>query len=369
MVWVAIGTALAVAGTLHTFINLRALRRPVSSRAITESVSVLIPARNEEHRLAHLLASLAAAIDVPDLEILVLDDNSTDGTAGLIDAASRVDRRVRLIESPEEPPAGWMGKQWACHRLAQQARGNILVFIDADVTLSADALSRAIATMRDNSLAVACPYPRQIAKTWLERLIQPLLQWSWASTLPLRIAERSTRESLVAANGQFLLIDRAAYQRCGGFASVRADVLDDIALVRAVKRSGGRGGVIDGTALATCRMYESARELINGYTKSLWSAFGGAVGSAAIISLLVLAYVVPAALLLSPGVAGNVRAIAMIGYIAGVLGRIAVGNRVQSTLVPDAFLHPLSVAAFAALNLESWRRKASGSLSWKGRAL
>ena len=122
--------------------------------------------------------------------------------------------------------------------------------------------------------------------------MQPLLQWSILTTLPLRLAERSHRPSLAAANGQFIVVRRAAYVRAGGHAPDA--VLDDLALVRAIKQGGGRGGVVDGTSLATCRMYDGWAELRDGYGKSLWSAFGGPLGSGGVVGALSLAYVVPA---------------------------------------------------------------------------
>ena len=112
-----------------------------------------------------------------------------------------------------------------------------------------------------------------------ERLVQPLVPWLWATTLPLRLAERSPRPSLAAANGQFLVLTRARRTSGpAGHAAVRGEVLEDIALLRAVKRSGGRGGPIDGSRLAACRMYDGWPALRDGYAKSLWAAVGGSPG-------------------------------------------------------------------------------------------
>jgi hypothetical protein len=208
------------------------------------------------------------------------------------------------------------------------------------------------------------PYPRQIAASVAERLVQPLLQWSWLTFLPLRAAETSARESLVAANGQLLAVDRIAYDRAGGHAAVRDEVLDDLALLRAVKRAGGRGVVVDGTDLATCRMYDGWAELRDGYTKSLWSAFGSPGGAAATVGVLELAYVVPPAALLLRG-----SRVGALGYAAGVVGRVLVGRRVGTRVWPDALAHPASVAALGLLTARSWRGHHDGTLRWKGRTL
>ena len=114
-----------------------------------------------------------------------------------------------------------------------------------------------------------------MAEGFAERLVQPLVPWLWATTLPVRIAERSPRPSLAAATGQFLVLTRRGYDRAGGHAAVRGEVLEDIALLRAVKRAGGRGGPVDGSRLASCRMYDGWPALRDGYAKSMWGAVGG----------------------------------------------------------------------------------------------
>ncbi len=148
----------------------------------------------------------------------------------------------------------------------------MLVFVDADVVLAPLAVAAAVDMMAE--YAAICPYPKQLADTATERLVQPLLQWSWLTFLPLAAAERSSRPSLCAANGQFLVITREAYDEVGGHAAVRNSVLEDLDLFRALKRADLRGLIADGTSLATCRMYQDWSQLRDGYAKSLWSAFG-----------------------------------------------------------------------------------------------
>ena len=152
------------------------------------------------------------------------------------------------------------------------------MFVDADVVLAPHAVAAAVAVLRGAGLDLLSPWPRQLADGAAARLVQPLLQWSWMVSLPLRRAERSPHPSLCAANGQFLVADAAALARAGGFGGVGAEVLDDLALARAVKRAGGRVGVADGTEIAACRMYDGWADLRAGYRKSLWAAFGPAPG-------------------------------------------------------------------------------------------
>ncbi|CAN5909929.1 hypothetical protein BH23ACT10_BH23ACT10_23970 [soil metagenome] len=352
---------------VHTVVNARLLRRPPPGwgRPPPRRVSVLVPARNEAARIAGCLAALRA-IDWDDLEILVLDDRSDDGTGDLVRRLAADDPRVRLLAGRPRPD-GWLGKPWACAQLAEVAVGDVLVFVDADVTLAPQAVAATVALL-DAGLELACPYPRQLADGGLARLVQPLLQWSWLTFLPLRVAERSPRPSLTAANGQLMACTAATYRKVGGHAAVRDEVLDDIAFARVCKRLGLRAGVADGTALATCRMYRSRAEVTAGYTKSLWSAFGSPAGALGVGVLLSWLYIHPvAALLTALRRRDHVTAsIAALGYGLGVAGRLVSALRTGGRPL-DAAAHPASVGALLWLTTRSVVGHRRGTLAWRDR--
>jgi hypothetical protein len=353
----------AAALTVHSALNARLLRRPASAPPPHRTrVSVLLPVRDEAHRVTPCLASLLA--QTADVEIVVLDDGSTDGTADLVRELAAGDPRVTVHTGTPLPP-GRLGKPHACAQAAAHAdpASEYLVFLDADVELAPHAVAACVDLLERHGLDLVSPYPRQRAVTPAERLVQPLLQWSWLTFLPLRAAERSPRPSLSAAGGQLLAVRRDAYDRAGGHAAVAGEVLEDIALLRAVKRAGGRGVVADGTTLATCRMYSSGAELAAGYEKSLWAAFGSPAGAAATTGLLAALYVVPVLAALRGSRAG------LAGYLAGVAGRAVTGRATGGRVWPDAFAHPLSIAALVALTARSWVGRRRGTLGWKGRAL
>jgi hypothetical protein len=352
---VRLGSALAAAGAAHAALNARLLRRPRMGFSSTARISVLVPARDEAARIGACLRSIREAGRVD--ELIVLDDGSRDATAAIAEAAGA------HVLTGEPLPPGWLGKTWACAQLAAAATGELLVFVDADVRLEPGSVEAAAALLDDAELDVACPFPRQVAATAAERLVQPLLQWSWLTLLPLRLAERSPRPSLTAACGQFTVVRRTALERAGGFAAFRGAVLDDLALVRAVKAAGGRGGVADGTELASCRMYEGWVEVRAGYGKSLWSAFGSPAGAGAVLGLLGLAYVVPPLAALRGSRAGA------LGYAAAVVSRLIAARRTGGRSWPDALAHPASIGVFAYLTGTSIVDQRRGALAWRGRRI
>jgi hypothetical protein len=354
---VSAGSGIALIGAAHVVINARLLRRPGPRTGHADfcPVSVLVPARDEAAAITDCVRALVGQPGAR--EVLVLDDCSTDATAELAAAAG-----ARVLRGTAPPP-GWLGKPWACAQLtdAADSLAPTLVFVDADVRLAPGAVAAAVRLLETSGLDVICPFPRQDARTVAERLGQPLLQWSWLSFLPLRIAERSPRPSLTAACGQFVVVRRAALARAGGFAPIRGQVLDDLALVRVIKAGGGRGGVVDGHALAACRMYRGWTELRDGYAKSLWAAFGSPAQAAAVLACLVVSYLVP------PIAALRGSRFGVVGYAAGVAARMVAARATGARMWPDPLAHPMSVLLAGYLTVRSHVQHRRGRLRWKGR--
>jgi cellulose synthase/poly-beta-1,6-N-acetylglucosamine synthase-like glycosyltransferase len=347
-----IGCATLFALLIHTIVNARLLRRPPALGA-PDPAAVLLPLRDEAARVEPCLRALLEL--PPHVRIVVLDDGSTDGTAELVRRIAG--ERVTLLTGKPLPP-GWLGKPHACQQLADAAEdAAVLVFVDADVVLRPDAVDRATALLRRCDVELLSPYPRVEGAG--EHLVQPLLQWSWLTFLPLRAMERSPRPSLAAAGGQFLVVRREAYDRAGGHAAVRDRVLEDIELARAVKRAGGRIALADGSALARCRMYNTWLQLFEGYSKSLWASFGSPAGAAAVVAVLLALYVaLPLTVLFG-------QWLGLLAYALGVAGRMVSARATGARAFPDALAHPASVLLFAWLVARSYRRRAR--TTWKGR--
>jgi Glycosyl transferase family 2 len=346
----------------HAVANRALARRPLRGGVTNESVSILLPVRDEERRVGACVRSLLAQQGLPKVEVIVLDDGSSDQTADVVREVMRdtCGDGPTLIAG-QAPPEGWLGKAFACRQLADAASGDVLVFVDADVVLSTDAVAATVTLLRRHDLAWVSPYPAQQASGWLGLLVQPLLTWSWLALLPLRMAEGSKRRSLAAANGQFLIVDAEAYRHAGGHDTVRAEVVEDMALARTLRGNGGRGGFADGAAIARCRMYDAATALVDGYAKSLWTAFGSPTAAVAVSTALVVLYVAPLALVAT-------TPWALLPVAGGIASRFAA-RRSGEPISLIALLHPLSVVAFAWLVVVSIRRHRRHELTWKGRLL
>lgn len=345
---------------LIALINFALIRRPVAAVQIDSSIAIVLPVRNEAENIERLLHELIGQKHLTNLRIIVVNDNSEDETA--IIARNLSSPLVTVLDAPAPEP-GWIGKVSALDFGLQHLEQNLpdfIISIDADVSFTSNAISRAVATTRKLDLDFLSPYPRQIALTWVERLIQPLLQWSWMSTVILRGAEKIPMKSTVICNGQFLVMKTQSLLASGGFASVSHQVLDDIELGRSFVGSGFRGAVIDGSELSATRMYSSFAEIKAGYGKSLHRAFGG-IGGAIVASLFIFfSGILP----LLYSLTGNFLAITA---LLAVITTRALSAFASSSRIRDAFLHPLSAFLFLYLLYYSWSHRSQ--VQWKGRTI
>lgn len=269
-----------------------AMLRVVRSRSLAEDsptlppstplVSIIVPARNEARNIGRCVRSILATPYAP-IELIVVDDHSTDGTSDVARAAGGGDARLRILASPTLPN-GWFGKQWACTTGAAAASGSILLFTDADTMHAPDLLPRAVNRSRRESADMLSVAGRQEMRSFWERLLQPQVFWilivRYGGT---ESVNRASRPEDVIANGQYLLIGRGAYEVAGGHASVRDKVAEDLALAQRFFRLGLRVRLVRGDDQLSTHMYGSLSELTDGWGKNVFAGGidampGGAVG-------------------------------------------------------------------------------------------
>jgi hypothetical protein len=338
---------------------------------LPDAISVLIPARNEERVIAASITSLLASRGV-QIEIIVLDDASTDRTAAIVRDFAARDSRVRLESSPPLP-GGWNGKQHACHALASMARSDVLCFLDADVRLAPEALAFMAAFLVRSGSDLVSGFPRQETETSLEWLLLPLIHFVLLSYLPLAGMRRSAAPGFAVGCGQFLMMRREAYRATGGHAQIRTTMHDGLMLPQLFRRHGLRTDIADLTHLATCRMYQNASEVWRGLAKNATEGMAAPARILPFTFLLVCGQIFPVllalALLVSPAsFSATARSLIWGALAASFLPRLFSVWKYRQPLL-SALLHPLGVGILLTLQWYALLRKLAGQhVTWKERA-
>jgi cellulose synthase/poly-beta-1,6-N-acetylglucosamine synthase-like glycosyltransferase len=366
---VAVAAAtLALLPLLLALFNLRLFRAPAERPPPGTSVSILIPARNEEENIAECVMAALASRDVT-VEVIVLDDHSDDRTAAIVEGLAHTDSRVRLERAPPLP-AGWCGKQHACHVLAQRARCPVLLFIDADVRLAPEAAGSAAGFLLSRDIGLASGFPRQITESAAERLMIPLVHLLLLGYLPMALMRRRLDVGLGAGCGQFIIVRKDSYISAGGHAMIRSSLHDGLMLPRAFRRANIMTGLFDATELAACRMYRGGQALWSGFTKNATEGMAAPRALPVWTVLLLGGHVLPWALL-PLSVAASASALAVIASAAGVFAnvalRAALAGRFRQSWAA-ILCHPLSILALLAMQwsalINTWLGKPA---SWRGR--
>ncbi|MDG5766794.1 glycosyltransferase family A protein [Balneolales bacterium ANBcel1] len=322
-------------------------------------VSVLIPARNEENNIAACLESVSRQ-SVRPIEILVLDDQSEDATASVVEEMASKDNRIVLLKG-RPLPDGWLGKNWACHQLSQKALGRRLLFIDADVHLEPDALATMLKHQDDHPADLLSLFPTQRMQTAGEWLVVPLMNWILLSFLPMELVYRSSDPSFVAANGQFMLFRAGAYRALGGHESVRREVVEDMALARIFKQNGKRVITRPDGGVVSCRMYPGLRASLDGFTKNFFPGFNSTpFRFLMMLAVVFLLFTLPLFLLFHHQ--GFLLALVPIA-----LNRFFTSVASRQNPVINVLLHPLQMVFLVIVGIRSVRAAKQGSIIWKDR--
>lgn len=260
--------------TLISLVNLvSGLHLPEAKPKSMPKVSVLIPARNEEKTIGKLLTALQQQ-NYRELEVIVCNDHSTDQTEEILNSFAGDEPRFHWFLG-RKLPAGWLGKNFACHQLAQVASGEIYLFVDADVDLQANAVSKAVAFFQHKKLSLLSVFPQQKMGSPAEWTTVPLMNWILLSLLPMILVGKTQTASLSAANGQFMMFDAKDYRTFWWHERVKNENVEDIGIARTVKKSGLKMAVLLGNRDVFCRMYESWSGAVLGFSRNIHQYFGG----------------------------------------------------------------------------------------------
>jgi chlorobactene glucosyltransferase len=334
-------------------------------------VSVLIPARNEEHTIGTCLSSLLDQ-DYPDYEVIVLNDNSTDDTSGILEQLAGRYSRLRVIQGAPLPE-GWLGKHWACHQLYLAAKGDLFLFTDADTCHTPDMLRTSVSALIAENADLISAFPQEDMGTWGERLLVPIMCWGIFTFIPIRLVQKMHWALLAISIGQFMLFRRAGYELVGGFERVRTEVVDDVCMGRLLISKGGEWRLLDGTRQVSCRMYHGFREAVGGFSKTLFAVFDYRILPYIISWLLAgLAFLGPVVGLILYLLRVPLTFIpveyAAISVLLSIITWIIISRRFHFPIY-IVFLYPLDLMLYIIVAAHSFIRTATGTAVWKNRLL
>ncbi|SPJ25297.1 glycosyltransferase [Palleronia abyssalis] len=359
---------LAALYTGVTLVNLLVFRAPPAKvGSARHPVSILIPARDE---VSNIEAALTAALAQKDaqIEVVVCDDGSTDGTDSVVSRIAANDPRVRLIRGVELPP-GWNGKQHACHQLALAARHPRLLFVDADVRLQPDAVVRMSGYLDAHNLSLVSGFPHQITRTLPEIIAIPQILVLLLGYLPFPMARMSNALGFAAGCGQLMLVERTAYEESGGHEAFRNRMHDGLNLPRNVRKTGGRTDILDATPLAKVRMYDNWADIWQGFTKN--ATEGMATPSALPVWTVLLGggHILPFLVLALAWLSGASAAaqFALLAIMFVFAARILLAWKVRQHPV-SVLLHPVGVGVTLWIQWSALRSARKGQRAvWRGR--
>ncbi len=352
---------------------------PLTPASTSPLISVLIPARNEELTIERCVRSLVTQT-YERLEILVLDDASSDATAAIVqrvidELPLQQQGRLRLLQG-ESLPSSWGGKNFACYQLAQHATGDYLFFTDADTMHDPKMVTAVLDSMQTQHVSLLTAQPTYKLDSIGERLVVPLLTFTIMTLLPIALIPRRPEPSLATGNGQLLCFERTAYEHIGGHAAVKNRILEDVLLARATKAAGFRMLFVDAQDVVSCRMYRSFSEVWAGFSKNLFAFYNYSLPFALIALLLnTLLFIVPILLIFAaPLLHLSLIAwlLADIAYLLPVFMRVLLTlrftHRQRIEMLLLCFLHPISIALECLILLNSirWHYRKQGTV-WKGR--
>ena len=321
-------------------------------------VSILIPARNEEKNIGNLLGQLQE-FNYDSLEIIVCDDHSTDGTASIIQSFETSRHPVQYLKG-QQVPIGWLGKNYACHQLANKAKGEYLLFIDADVQVGDGLIEATLTVMQKHKLQLLSIFPKQLMNSWGEQITVPLMNWILLSFLPLPLIRLSKNPAFAAANGQFMLFDSQTYKTLYPHQAMKGNRVEDIAINIYYKKEGRNTHTLLGDSRISCRMYNGFSDSVAGFTKNIFQFFGNSMLLTILVGLITIS--APFYIFVFFGIKTGLL------YVLGmILIRVFVSLCSKQNPIQNLLLMPIQHLVFLWIIVKGIFSYNKKELLWKGR--
>jgi len=344
--------------TLFNFISDPKLRRV--ARHFTDRVSILIPVRNESRDIIALLQSINSQ-DYNNYEVIILDDDSNDDTYKLCQAFCNNHQNFRIIKG-EPLPAGWTGKNFACHQLALAAKGDFMLFLDADEQVHKGLINTAIYRMHQYKLGLLSVFADPDMRTTGEWAVVPLQHYVLLGLLPLRLVYLIKNEAVAAASGQFMLFNAEAYREHQWHSEVKDKIVEDAEIMRMVKAAGYNGETLLANGMLSSRMYKSYLEAVNGFSKNVLSVFNYNIIWFLIYIIVVISGPMMILITLNVPLILFMSAIIMVGRL---MSSLSAGQNPVYNLV----LHPLQMMSLTAIAFLAIQKHLTHTVIWKGRRI
>jgi len=344
--------------TVFNFLSNPKLPRTV--KHFQHKVSILIPARNEAENILLLLQSIKEQ-DYTNYEVIVLDDNSSDNTFELVQGFAKENEQFKIVEG-KQLPKGWLGKNFACHQLAEIANGKYLLFIDADEVVKRGLINSLVFRIENNGLSLLSIFTNQIMVSFGEQITVPLMHFILLNLLPLRLVRVSKNPAFSAASGQCMFFEANNYKENEWHKCVKNRVVEDIEIIKLVKQAGFKAEALLANGLIYCRMYKNLTESINGFSKNLLAGFGNNIFILLFYQLLVISW--PFLLFINYDLHLLVLPLTLI-----VLSRIMISFLSGQNVVLNLILHPLQMLLFLLISVKSISNHLLKRGSWKGRLI
>ncbi|RDC54883.1 glycosyltransferase family 2 protein [Pedobacter chinensis] len=344
--------------TLFNFLSNPKLPRVM--KHYQDQVSILIPVRDEAENIIHLLESIKEQ-DYTTYEVIVLDDNSSDHTYALVEEFCTLNAKFKIVKG-KELPKDWLGKNYACHQLAELATGKYFLFVDADEAIKKGLINSLIDRMELGNLTLLSVFTNQIMKSMGEKLTIPLMHFILLNLLPLRLVKLSKNPAFAAASGQCMFFNAKNYQENQWHYQVKQQVVEDVEIIKLVKLAKYNAEALLGNHLIYCRMYKNLSESLNGFSKNLLAGFGNNI--LILLFYLLLVIIGPVILILNFNVDLLVLPITLI-----VLSRMMISYLSGQNVLINLILHPLQMLFFLIISIISIQKHIFKTGTWKGRTI